>query len=110
MLFQAPDTVGVISSQISLGLNQNAVGLLFEKLVAQVKGAERSGTLTVEGALECATRLPEALFCSLMDSMAESGENPQAVVVQVARLQDHLLKRLREIAFALAQHPHPGMH
>jgi len=84
--------------------------MLFDKLWAQVKGAERSGTLTVEEALDCATRIPEALFCSLMESMAENGEDPQAVVVQVARLQEHLLKRLRQIAIALGQRPRWGLH
>jgi hypothetical protein len=84
--------------------------MLFEKLWAQVKGAERSGTLTVEEALDCATRIPEALFCSLMECMAENGEDPQAVVVQVARLQDHLLKRLRQVAIALAPRPRRDLH
>jgi hypothetical protein len=32
--------------------------VLFDKIWAQVKGAERSGTLTVEEALDCASRLP----------------------------------------------------
>ncbi len=84
--------------------------MLFDKLWAQVKGAERSGTLTVDEALDCATRLPEALFCSLMECMAENGEDPQGVVVQVARLQDHMLKRLRQIAVALGQRPRQGLH
>jgi hypothetical protein len=60
--------------------------MLFDKLWAQVKGAERSGTLTVEEALDCATRLPQALFCSMMECLAENGEDPQVLVVQVARL------------------------
>jgi hypothetical protein len=33
--------------------------MLFDKLWAQVKGAERAGKLTVEEALDCATRLPQ---------------------------------------------------
>jgi len=41
--------------------------MLFDKLWAQVKGAERAGKLTVEEALDCATRLPQALFCSMME-------------------------------------------
>jgi len=69
--------------------------MLFDKLWAQVKGAERAGKLTVEEALDCATRLPQALFCSMMECLAENGEDPDALVVQVARLQDHMLKRLR---------------
>jgi hypothetical protein len=84
--------------------------MLFDMLWAQVKSAERSGTLTVEEALDCATRIPEALFCSLMESVAENGEDPQAVIVQVARLQDHLLKRLQQIATALGQRPRQGLH
>jgi len=69
--------------------------MLFDKLWAQVKGAERAGKLTVEEALDCATRLPQALLCSMMECLAENGEDPDALVVQVARLQDHMLKRLR---------------
>lgn len=67
---------------------------LFEKLWAQVKGAERAGRLTVEEALDCATRLPQALFCSMMECLAENGEDPQLIVVQVARLNDHMLRCL----------------
>ena len=84
--------------------------MLFDKLWAQVKGAERSGALTADEALDCAVRLPEALFCSIMESLAENGEDPQAVVVQVARLQEHLLKRLRQIAAALVQDRRHGLH
>ncbi len=58
--------------------------MLFDKLWAQVKGAERRGTLTIEEALDCATR--QALFCSMMECLAESGEDPQMLVVQVTRL------------------------
>ena len=71
--------------------------MLFDKLWAQVKGAERSGTLTVEEALDCATRLPQALFCSMMECLAENGEDPKALVAQVARLHAHMLARLREV-------------
>ncbi len=74
---------------------------LFEKLWAQVKGAERAGRLTVEEALDCATRLPQALFCSMMECLAENGEDPQLIVVQVARLNDHMLRCLTEVAAAL---------
>ena len=71
--------------------------MLFDKLWAQVKGAERAGKLTVEEALDCATRLPQALFCSMMECLAENGEDPDALIAQVARLQDHMLKRLRRL-------------
>ena len=84
--------------------------MLFDKLWVQVKGAERSGALTVEEALDCATRLPQALFCSMMECLAENGEDPNALVVQVARLQDHMLKRLREVAAALRQRTRRGLH
>jgi hypothetical protein len=84
--------------------------MLFDKLWAQVKGAERAGKLTVEEALDCATRLPQALFCSMMECLAENGEDPGALVVQVARLQDHMLKRLRQVAAALGQGTHRGVH
>ncbi len=72
--------------------------MLFDKLWAQVKGAEQSGELTVEEALDCATRLPQALFCSMMECLAENGEDPEIVVVQAARLHDHVLTRLKQIA------------
>ena len=61
--------------------------MLFDKLWAQVKGAERSGALTVDEALDCAVRLPEALFCSIMESLAENGEDPQAVVDSQLRVR-----------------------
>ena len=83
--------------------------MLFDKLWAQVKGAERSGKLTVEEALDCATRLPQALFCSMMECLAENGEHPDALVVQIARLQNHMLKRLREVAAALGQRTRHGL-
>ncbi len=84
--------------------------LLFEKLWAQVKGAERSGKLTVEEALDCATRLPQALFCSMMECLAENGEDPQIIVAQVSRLHDHMLTRLREVATTLRARPRLGPH
>ena len=84
--------------------------MLFDKLWAQVKGAERSGKLTVEEALDCATRLPQALFCSMMECLAENGEDPQVVVAQVARLHVHMLKRLREFAAQLRVRPPVGFH
>ena len=84
--------------------------MLFDKLWAQVKGAERAGKLTVEEALDCATRLPQALLCSMMECLAENGEDPDALLVQVARLQGHMLKRLRHVAAALAQRTRRGLH
>lgn len=84
--------------------------MLFEKLWAQIKGAERSGKLTVEEALDCATRLPQALFCSMMECLAENGEDPQLIVVQVARLNDHMLRRLTEVAAGLRSRGPLGPH
>jgi hypothetical protein len=84
--------------------------MLFEKLWDQVKGVERSGKLTVEEALDCATRLPQALFCSMMECLAENGEDPQVIVAQVARLHDHMLRRLREVASKLRGRPPLGFH
>ncbi len=84
--------------------------MLFDKLWAQVKGAERSGKLTVEEALDCATRLPQALYCSMMECLAENGEDPRLIVAQVARLHDHMLKRLREVAATLRLRPPFGPH
>jgi hypothetical protein len=75
--------------------------MLFDKLWAQVKGAEQSGNLTVEEALDCATRLPQALFCSMMECLAENGEDPEVVVVQAARLHEHIHTRLRQVAAIL---------
>jgi len=85
-------------------------GVLFEKIWAQVKGVERSGRLTVEEALDCATRLPQALFCSMMECLAENGEDPDVVIAQVIRLHQHMLRRLQEIAAALRQRPQQGPH
>ena len=84
--------------------------MLFDKLWDQVKGAERTGGLTVEEALDCATRLPQALFCSMMECLAENGEDPAIIVVQVARLQDVTLRRLRDIARSLKARRGQGVH
>lgn len=84
--------------------------MLFERLWAQIKGAEKSGKLTVEEALDCATRLPQALFCSMMECLAENGEDPQVIVMQVARLHEHILKHLREVATTLRARPRGGLH
>jgi hypothetical protein len=75
--------------------------MLVDKLWADVKGAELAGKLTVEEALDCATRLPQALFCSMMECLAEKGEDPEVVVVQVVRLHEHVLTRLRQVAASL---------
>jgi len=84
--------------------------MLFEKLWKEVRGAERSGTLTVEEALDCATRLPQALFCSMMEALQENGEDPGVIVTQVERLQTHMLTRLREVATALRAGGRHGLH
>ncbi|HXX37217.1 MAG TPA: hypothetical protein VEP50_03570 [bacterium] len=84
--------------------------MLFDKLWDEIKGAERSGKLTVEEALDCATRLPQALFCSMMECLAENGEDPQIIITQVARLHDHMLSRLREVATKLRDRPRFGLH
>jgi len=84
--------------------------MLFDKLWAQVKGAEQSGKLTVEEALDCATRLPQALFCSMMECLAENGEDPEVIVTQVARLHDHMLRRLRDVAVKLQVRSPSGLH
>jgi hypothetical protein len=77
--------------------------MLFDKLWETVKSAERSGTLTVEEALDCATRLPQALFCSMMECLVDNGEDPTIVVAQVCRLHEVTLKRLRHIARSLRE-------
>jgi hypothetical protein len=90
---------------------QSAGGrLLFDRLWDQVKGAERTGTLTVEEALDCATRLPQALFCSMMECLADNGEDPAIIVVQVARLHEVTLARLRDIARTLRDRGARAMH
>jgi len=84
--------------------------VLFDKVWAQVKGAERSGRLTVEEALDCATRLPHALFCSMMECLAENGEDPDVIIDQVIRLHNHMLRRLHEVAATLRHRPLQGPH
>ncbi len=84
--------------------------MLFDKLWAQVKGAERLGELTVEEALDCATRLPQALLCSMMECLVENGEDPEVVVVQAARLHEHILTRLRQVAESLRVRGRGGLH
>jgi len=84
--------------------------VLFDKIWAQIKGAERTGTLTVEEALDCATRLPQALFCSMMECLAENGEDPDVIIAQVIRLHHHMLRRLAEVAATLRHRPLQGPH
>ncbi len=84
--------------------------MLFDKLWAQVKGAERTGKLTIEEALDCATRLPQALFCSMMECLAENGEDPCAIIPQVIRLHEYMLRRLHEVAATLRQRPPHSLH
>lgn len=94
----------------SRGSTDGGEHVLFEKIWAQIKGAERSGRLTVEEALDCATRLPHALFCSMMECLAENGEDPDVIIDQVIRLHHHMLRRLHEVAAALRQRPLQGPH
>lgn len=84
--------------------------MLFEKLWSQIKGAERAGKFTIEEALDCATRLPQALFCSMMECLAENGEDPQVIVAQVARLNDYMLRHLRATAARLRPRGPSGLH
>ena len=84
--------------------------MLFDKLWDQIKGAERTGTLTVEEALDCATRLPQALFCSMMECLADNGEDPAMIIAQVARLHDVTLRRLRDIARTLRKRRGSEVH
>ena len=74
---------------------------LFDRLWEVVKSEEAQGELTVERALDAATRLPQALYTSMMECLVENGEDPAIIVVQVGRLHEVTLKRLREIANAL---------
>src|SRR5579862_5088799 len=106
---QADGTVHPRSQVARSGLT-GETRMLFDKLWAQVKGAERSGKLTVEEALDCATRLPQALFCSMMECLADNGEDPAIIIVQVARLHDVTLRRLRDIARTLRDRRCQGVH
>jgi hypothetical protein len=84
--------------------------MLFDKLWDAVQSAERSGVLTVEEALDCATRLPQALFCSMMECLVDNGEDPGIIVAQVARLHEVSLRRLRDIARNLRKSRCQGLH
>jgi hypothetical protein len=84
--------------------------MLFDKLWDAVQTAERSGALTVEEALDCATRLPQALFCSMMECLADNGEDPGIIVAQVSRLHEVSLKRLRDVARSLRTRRYQSTH
>jgi hypothetical protein len=71
---------------------------LFEKCWDVVKKAEQTGELTVEEALDVATRLPQALFCSMMECLADNGEDPKLILNQIERLHRVIRERLAEIA------------
>ncbi len=57
--------------------------MLFDKLWAEVKGAERAGKLTVEEALDCATRPLQALFCPFLERLF-AREDDRAMLVEPA--------------------------
>ncbi len=71
---------------------------LFEKCWDVVKRAEQTGDLTVEEALDVATRLPQALFCSMMECLADNGEDPKLILAQIERLHRLIRERLAEVA------------
>ena len=71
---------------------------LFEKCWDVIKSAEQTGDLTVEEALDVATRLPQALFCSMMECLADNGEDPKLIVTQVERLHRVIRERLADVA------------
>ena len=91
-------------------MRKGVARMLFDRIWAQIKGAERTGTLTVEEALDCATRLPQALFSSMMECLAENGEDPDVIIAQVIRLHHHMLRRLTEVAATLRHRPLQGPH
>jgi hypothetical protein len=64
----------------------------------------------VEEALDCATRLPQALFCSMMECLVDNGEDPAIIITQVTRLHAITLNRLRDVAEALRQRRCQGVH
>lgn len=67
---------------------------LFEKCWREVKEFEQSGGLTVEEAMDVATRLPQALFVAMMEALAEAGEDPRIVITQIRRVHAAMLLRL----------------
>jgi hypothetical protein len=71
---------------------------LFEKCWNVVKRAEQTGELTVEEALDVATRLTQALFCSMMECLADNGEDPTLILTQSDRLHETIRTRLAQVA------------
>jgi hypothetical protein len=80
-------------------LGAGAVSIhLFEKCWNVIKSAEQTGELTVEEALDVATRLPQALFCSMMECLADNGEDPKLILTQIERLHRVTRERLADVA------------
>ena len=75
--------------------------MLFEDVWAVIKESEVKGDLTVEQAFDVATRLPLALFVSMMEALDEAGEDPAIIVRQVERLYVCIVQRLREVENAM---------
>lgn len=71
---------------------------LFDKCWDVIKSAEQTGDLTVEEALDVATRLPQALFCSMMECLADNGEDPKLILTQIERLHRVTRERLADVA------------
>jgi len=71
--------------------------MLFDECWKHIKSAEARGELTVEDALDVATRLPQALYVSMMEALVEAGEDPAIILVQVVCLHDVTVKRLRGV-------------
>jgi hypothetical protein len=46
----------------------------------------------------------------MMECLAENGEDPDVIIVQVIRLHQHMLRRLHEVAAALRERPAQGPH
>lgn len=83
---------------------------LFEKCWDVVKRAEPTGELTVEEALDVATRLPQALFCSMMECLADHGEDPTVILAQIDRLHELIRARLAQVARHLRANPKAALH
>lgn len=83
---------------------------LFEKCWDVVKRAEQTGELTVEEALDVATRLPQALFCSMMGCLADNGEDPTLILTQIDRLHQTVRTRLAQVAKQLRISSRSQMH
>jgi hypothetical protein len=83
---------------------------LFDKCWDVVKRAEQTGELTVEEALDVATRLPQALFCSMMECLADHGEDPTLILTQIDRLHQAIRTRLAQVAKQLRTNPKGALH